>query len=116
MCVQFTSCVYGETYKFAEILIPAQLFLRAFLVTRLIYFQYHVFLNLLENIYFKIFFRELKFLFHVSFIPGGIQLFKINKETRRHSGIFILNFEQISHLVLMFLLLTLNKQRPFGIE
>ena len=34
---------------------------------------------------------------------------------RRHwprSGIFIVNFEHISHLVLVFLLLTLNMQLP----
>ena len=30
----------------------------------------------------------------------------------RRSGIFIINFEQISHLVLVFLLLTLNMQLP----
>ena len=35
-----------------------------------------------------------------------------NTPERRHvfrSGVFIVNFEHISHLVLMFLLLTLNK-------
>ena len=34
-----------------------------------------------------------------------------NKDTRmtlRRSGVFIVNFEQIPHLVLVFLLLTLN--------
>ena len=30
----------------------------------------------------------------------------------RHSGVFIVNFEQISLIVLVFLLLTLNKQMP----
>ena len=60
--------------------------------------------------------------------PAGIYLFKVNdRNTRtrreicskltiktperrqwRRSGIFIVNFEHISHLVLMFLLLTLN--------
>ena len=36
-------------------------------------------------------------------------MFKVNnKDTRRRSGIFIVNFEHISHLVLVFLLLTLN--------
>ena len=30
----------------------------------------------------------------------------------RRSGVFILNFEHISHLVLVFLLLTLNRQMP----
>ena len=36
----------------------------------------------------------------------------INTPERRHwrrSGVFIVNFEHISHLVLVFLLLTLNK-------
>ena len=33
----------------------------------------------------------------------------------RRSGIFIVNFEHISHLVLVFLLLTLNMQFPAGI-
>ena len=36
----------------------------------------------------------------------------INAPERRHwrgSGVFIVNFEHISHLVLVFLLLTLNK-------
>ena len=36
----------------------------------------------------------------------------INTPERRHwrrSGVFIVNFEHISHLVLLFLLLTLNK-------
>ena len=30
------------------------------------------------------------------------------------SGVFIVNFEHISHLVLVFLLLTLNMQLPTG--
>ena len=33
----------------------------------------------------------------------------------RRSGIFIVNFEHISHLVLLFLLLTLSRQMPAGI-
>ena len=38
-----------------------------------------------------------------------------NKDTRttlitRHSGVFIINFEHISHLVLVFLLLTLSRK------
>ena len=33
----------------------------------------------------------------------------------RHSGVFIVNFEHISHLFLGFLLLTLNKQMLRGI-
>ena len=32
-----------------------------------------------------------------------------NKNTRRRFGVFIVNFEHISHLFLVFLLLTLNK-------
>ena len=60
-------------------------------------------------------------------IPAGIYLLKFNnrntsksceiclkltikipEQRRRRSGIFIANFEHISHLVLVFLLLTLN--------
>ena len=63
------------------------------------------------------------------YIPAGIYLLKVNNRNtrtrceicskltintpeRRHcrrSGVFIVNFEHISHLVLVFLLLTLNK-------
>ena len=62
-------------------------------------------------------------------IPAGIYLFKVNNRNtrtrceicskltintpeRRHwrrSGVFIVNFEHISHLVLVFLLLTLSR-------
>ena len=40
-----------------------------------------------------------------------------NKDTRerlqwRRSGVFIVNFEHISHFVLVFLMLTLSKQMP----
>ena len=49
------------------------------------------------------------------FLPShGAWLFKLNKTKRRHSGVFILNFEQISHLVLIFLLLNVNRKIPFG--
>ena len=41
-------------------------------------------------------------------------MFKINNKDRRRSGIFIVNFEHISHLILVFLLLTLNMQLPAG--
>ena len=37
-------------------------------------------------------------------------MFKINNKDRRRSGVFIVNFEHISHLILVFLLLTLNMQ------
>ena len=67
-------------------------------------------------------------------VPVGIYLLKVNNRNtrtrfeicskltiktpeRRHqhrSGIFIVNFERISHLVLVFLLLTLNMQLPGG--
>ena len=32
----------------------------------------------------------------------------LERRIRRHSGVFIVNFEHISHLILLFLLLTLN--------
>ena len=41
----------------------------------------------------------------------------IKTSERRHwcrSGVFIVNFEHISHLVLVFLLLTLSRQMPTG--
>ena len=43
--------------------------------------------------------------------PAGIHLLKVkyrNTRTSCRSGIFIVNFEHISHLVLVFVLLTLN--------
>ena len=68
-------------------------------------------------------------------VPVGIYLLKVNNRNsrarckmclkltintseRRHwrrSGVFIVNFEYISHLVLVFLLLTLNRQMPTGV-
>ena len=38
--------------------------------------------------------------------PAGNYMFEVNK--KRRSGAFIVNFEHISHLVLVFLLLTLS--------
>ena len=38
----------------------------------------------------------------------------LEKRQWSHSGGFIVNFEQISHIVLMFTLLTLNKKMPAG--
>ena len=38
-------------------------------------------------------------------------MFKVNNKWRR-SGVFIVNFEYISHLALVILLLTLNMQLP----
>ena len=41
--------------------------------------------------------------------PVGIYLLKVNnRNTRRRFGVFIVNFEHMSHLVLVFVLLTLN--------
>ena len=55
---------------------------------------------------------------------SGKQLFRLHQTShydtspvRRHwhrSGVFIVNFEHISHLVLVFLLLTLNIHLPAG--
>ena len=39
-------------------------------------------------------------------------MFKVNN---KDTGLLIVNFEHISHLVLVFLLLTLNMQLPAGI-
>ena len=42
-------------------------------------------------------------------------IFKVNyKDTRTRSGVFIVNFEHISHLFLVLLLLPLNKQMFAG--
>ena len=69
------------------------------------------------------------FLTFLKLNPTGIYLLKVNnRNTRvrcgicseliiktperrhwRHSGVFVVNFEYISHLVLLFLLLTLNR-------
>ena len=64
--------------------------------------------------------------------PAGNYTFKVNnKNTRtrceicskltikrperwRHSGVFIVNFEHVSHLALLFLLLTLSRYTPSG--
>ena len=39
-----------------------------------------------------------------------------NKDTITTSGVFMVNFKQISHIVLVFLLLNLNKEMPTGNE
>ena len=84
-------------------------------------------------------FRQLELFLHNSGMNTGLKsavnyMFKVNKrnaKTRceicseltiktpeprqwRRSGVFIVNFEYISHLVLVFLLLTLNRQMPTG--
>ena len=46
-------------------------------------------------------------------------MFEVNNKTLersdwRHSGVFIVNFEHISHFVLVFLLLALNKLMSAG--
>ena len=44
-------------------------------------------------------------------------MFKVNNKRHwRRSGFFIVNFEHISHLVLVFLLLTLSRSMPAGIK
>ena len=52
----------------------------------------------------------LRFLYELKHNPAGIYLLKVNnRNTRARCEIFIVNFEHISHLALVFLLLTLNK-------
>ena len=55
--------------------------------------------------------------YRVTVYPANIYLFKVTIETaeqdvtyarRCRSGVFVVNFEHISHLVLVFLLLTSN--------
>ena len=41
-------------------------------------------------------------------VPVGIYMIKVNKKNTRTDAILVSNFEHISHLVLVFLLLTLN--------
>ena len=41
--------------------------------------------------------------------PAGIYLLKVNNRNTIIIGVFIVNFEHISHLVLVFLLLTLSR-------
>ena len=52
--------------------------------------------------------------FHIgtSHFPAGNYLFKVNK----NSGILIVNFEHISHLVLVSLLLTLSRYMLAGLR
>ena len=50
-------------------------------------------------------------------MAAGIYLLKVNNRNTndwRPSGIFIVNFEHISHLVPVFLLLTANMKLPAG--
>ena len=49
--------------------------------------------------------------------PADNYMLKVNNgntKTWRRSGVFIVNFEHISHLVLVFVLLTLSRQMPAG--
>ena len=41
-------------------------------------------------------------------------MIKVNN--KENSAVFIVNFEHISHLVLVFLLLTLSRQMPAGLS
>ena len=72
---------------------------------------------------------KVSYIFSVGLIPANIYLFKVNDKTTRkaceicskliiktpkrrywrRSGVFIINFEHISHLFLVFLLLTFNR-------
>ena len=45
---------------------------------------------------------------------SGIFIVNFEQISRRRFGVFIVIFEQISHIVLVFLLLTLNKYMPVG--
>ena len=47
--------------------------------------------------------------FYVRFMPLGQRFQALNAISTSRSGVFIVNFEHISHLVLVFLLLTLNR-------
>ena len=42
-------------------------------------------------------------------------LFKFNNKDTRTTSWCLVHFEQISHIILVFLLLTLNKQMPAGL-
>ena len=75
-------------------------------------------------------------IYSVCLYPAGIYMLKFNNRnirTRceicsnltiktperrqwRHSGVFVVNFEHISHLVLVFLLLTLSRKIPWVID
>ena len=49
----------------------------------------------------------------ITLIQAGIQMFKVNNRNSGtrceiYSGVFIVNFEHIPHLAVVFLLLTLN--------
>ena len=47
------------------------------------------------------------------FSPSKRALFKEGEQCQLHrSGVFIVSFDKISHIVLVFLLLSLNKQMP----
>ena len=86
------------------------------------------------KVYSEVYFKTLSDIYDGDFLrkyPAGIYLLKVNNKNastrckicskltiktpeRRQwrSGVFIVNFEYISHLVLVFLLLTLNMQLP----
>ena len=49
------------------------------------------------------------FLWFNEFRPANIYLYKTNNRKTAKKGVFIVNFKHISHLFLVFLLLTLNK-------
>ena len=49
-----------------------------------------------------------------AFTCSKLTIETLEQGVKRRSGVFIVNFEHISHLVLVFLLLTLNMQLPAG--
>ena len=53
-----------------------------------------------------------RFLRVLSGFVGIPLLLNINILVARRSGVFIVNFDHVSHLALIFLLLTLNMQLP----
>ena len=49
-----------------------------------------------------------------AFTCSKLTIETLEQGVKYKSGVFIVNFEHISHLVLVFLLLTLNMQLPAG--
>ena len=86
----------------------------------------------IDNMFYQLFTCSMP---HCSVFPANIYLFKVNnKNTRKklwnmfkvnnknnraaswlRSGVFIVNFEHISHLIITFLMLTLNKEILAGL-
>ena len=69
----------------------------------------------MQNLQHNIFYVKTKILtvFHIS-ISVPLTIKTPERRYWRRSGVIIVNFEHISHLFLVFLLLTLNKQMLAG--